>query len=85
MRLGCDLLQGCFTGTSIKRCFTGISSDTLSKNGVQLKWQIFRYSVLAKATNNFDQCNCCGWGDLAKVYYGKRLGHSSPAGCSSPL
>ncbi|KAJ1387748.1 Serine-threonine/tyrosine-protein kinase, catalytic domain [Sesbania bispinosa] len=36
-----------------------------------MKWQIFPYSELAKATNNFDQFNCCGWGDMAKVYYGK--------------
>ncbi|KAK7314587.1 hypothetical protein VNO77_33113 [Canavalia gladiata] len=62
MRLGGDLLQ---------RCFTSTSSDTSSEDGIQLKWKIFPYSELAKATNNFDRCNCRGWGDLASVYYGK--------------
>ncbi|XP_061353252.1 LEAF RUST 10 DISEASE-RESISTANCE LOCUS RECEPTOR-LIKE PROTEIN KINASE-like 1.4 isoform X2 [Gastrolobium bilobum] len=61
MRLGCDLLQHCFTSSS---------SDTFPKDE-KLKWQIFHYNELAKATNNFDRCNCRGWGDLDTVYYGK--------------
>ncbi|KAJ1387749.1 Serine-threonine/tyrosine-protein kinase, catalytic domain [Sesbania bispinosa] len=66
MTLGCDMLQCFFTSTSS-------DSDTFPENedGVELKWKIFAYNELAKATNNFDPRNCCGWGDKATIYYGK--------------
>ncbi|ESW24722.1 hypothetical protein PHAVU_004G154500 [Phaseolus vulgaris] len=46
MRFRCDLFECCFTSTS---------SDTFPKHR-SLKWRVFPYKEIAKATNNFDQC-----------------------------
>ncbi|XP_020998772.1 LEAF RUST 10 DISEASE-RESISTANCE LOCUS RECEPTOR-LIKE PROTEIN KINASE-like 1.1 isoform X2 [Arachis duranensis] len=58
MRLRCDLLQCCFTGTS-------------SNGVIQIKGKIFPYLILAQATNNFNKRNCLGKIGLKNLYYGK--------------
>ncbi|KAK7291406.1 hypothetical protein RIF29_06522 [Crotalaria pallida] len=52
-------------------CFTSTSSHTSAKDAIKLKWPIFPYSELCKATNDFDRCNYLGSGDLVTMYYGK--------------
>ncbi|XP_020203349.1 wall-associated receptor kinase-like 18 isoform X2 [Cajanus cajan] len=61
MRLRCALFECCFTSPS---------SDTIPKCS-KLKWRIFPYKELAKATNNFDQLHCLGKRGSAIEYHGK--------------
>ncbi|KAJ1385250.1 Serine-threonine/tyrosine-protein kinase, catalytic domain [Sesbania bispinosa] len=53
-------------------CFTNCSSDTIPiPKRSELKWRIFPYRQLTKATNNFDECHILERRGLAIVYYGK--------------